>query len=160
MRQSLLKTTSVILLALLATNCATIFKGSSAEVRLSSTPSNAEVYVNGFGRGETPTSLNLQRDDEYTLTFKKEGYEDVKVKINKKFDVATTIVGNVFSWSIGGVIVDLLSGAAYTLTPADIHGHLDELEEAGFIDRSKADKDGIHVFMLTKEEWKKVKADK
>lgn len=37
---------------LFASGCTTIFKGSSADVRVNSTPSNADIYINGIDKGQ------------------------------------------------------------------------------------------------------------
>ena len=150
----------IILFSFFTSSCATIFKGSSAEVRVNSSPSGAEVFINDMDRGKTPLTLNLNRNDNYILHFKKDGYEDVRVEVRKKFDGATTIVGNLFSWWLLGIVVDVASGAAYSLSPADINGNMDELKEAGIINPDKIREGEIHVFMLTKEQWSKIGASK
>lgn len=138
---------------LFASSCATIFKGSSADVRVNSTPSNADIYINGIDKGQTPSSLTLARDDNYVLTFKKDGYEEVKLEVNKKFDGATTILGNLVSFFLLGVVVDVASGAAYSLEPADVSANMEELEAAGLVNPDKIKKGEIHVVMMTKEQW-------
>ncbi|PLV58324.1 PEGA domain-containing protein [Thermotoga sp. KOL6] len=52
-----------------------IAKMPSAELSLSSSPSGASIYVNGDYRGETPLTLNISPGN-YTITFKKEGYQE------------------------------------------------------------------------------------
>lgn len=152
-----LKLLSVIGLSVLIAGCATIFKGSSADVQVNSSPSGADVYINEIDRGSTPQTLSLKRNKNYVLTFKKEGYEDVNMEIDKKFDIGTTVVGNIFSWGLLGIIVDAATGAAYTLTPADLDANMDELAEAGHVPSDlDLKEDEIHVVMLTQEEWEDV----
>ncbi|MFH5834088.1 PEGA domain-containing protein [Halalkalibaculum sp. DA384] len=154
---------TLLIVSFFLTSCATIFKGSTAEVRFNSSPSGAEVLIDEINKGETPTSAQLARSESHTVTFQKDGYEDVKVKINKKFDGATTILGNLVSWWLLGVVVDVASGAAYTLSPADIDGNLNELENAGVIDTDelpKPEENTIHVFMITQEEWQQIQNSK
>lgn len=153
----------ILLLSFFFTSCATIFKGGHGEVRFNSTPSGADVIVDQVNKGETPTSAQLSRKESHTVTFKKDGYEDVTVKVEQKFDGATVILGNLVSWWLIGVVVDVASGAAYTLSPADIQGNLNELQAAGIIDQSQIpekNKNTVHVFMLTKEQWEKIEGDK
>lgn len=138
-------------------SCATIFKGSSADVRVNSSPSGADIYINSIDRGKTPQTLSLKRNKDYVLSFKKEGYEDVNVEVNKKFDIGTTVVGNIFSWGILGIIVDLAGGSAYSLTPADVEANMDNLKNAGYLpEESEIKKNDIHVIMLTKEQWSEI----
>ncbi len=48
-------------------SCATLFKSSTEEVRFSSEPTNAKVYVNGQFMGETPFPLNLESNKNYSI---------------------------------------------------------------------------------------------
>lgn len=152
---------TVLLFSFFLTSCATIFKGGHAEVRFNSSPSGADILVDEVNKGETPAAIQLSRSESHKVTFKKEGYEDVTFKVNKKFDAATTIVGNIFSWALLGIVVDVASGAAYTLSPADVEGNLDKLKAAGVInpgDVPEVKDNTVHVFMLSKEDWKKIKS--
>ena len=149
---------TLLLIAFFCTSsCATIFKGSSADVRVNSTPSNADIYINGIDKGQTPSTLSLSRDNDYVLTFKKDGYEDVKLEVNKKFDGATTILGNLVSFFLLGVVVDVASGAAYSLEPADVSANMEKLEAAGLIKPDNIKEGEIHVVMMTKKQWQAIK---
>lgn len=140
--------------------CGTIFKGSSADVRINSSPSGAQVFVNDINRGTTPQSLSLKRNRDYVLDFRRDGYESVKVEVNKTFDLGTTVVGNIFSWGLLGIVVDLASGAAYSLEPADLQANMRDLQVAGFIpEESEIREDEIHVIMISKEEWESINAN-
>lgn len=154
---------SLLIVSFFISSCATIFKGGHAEVRFNSSPSGAEVVINQINKGETPTTAQLSRSESHTVTFQKDGYEDVTVAVNKKFDAATTIVGNIFSWALLGIVVDVASGAAYTLSPADVEANLNELQAAGIIDSDEMpepQKNTVHVFMLTTEEWQEINKSK
>lgn len=150
--------TSVLIVMLLSfLGCATIFKGSSADVRVNSSPAGADIFINEIDKGTTPQTLSLKRNKDYLLTFKKDGYKDVKVEVNKKFDIGTTVIGNIFSWGIIGIIVDLAGGAAYSLTPADVEANMDNLAKAGYLPTENEMKESdIHVILLTKEEWAEI----
>jgi len=140
------------LVAVLFVGCATIFKGSHANVRMNSEPSGATVMINNIDHGKTPITLSLSRTKDYTITFKMDGYKDVNMEVNKHFDGVTTIVGNIFSWGIIGIVVDLADGAAYTLKPADLTAYMKSLKNAGYIPSSYNKKSKtLTVFMLTKE---------
>lgn len=142
-------------------SCASIFKGSSADVRINSNPAGADIFINGIDRGQTPQTLSLKRNQSYVLTFKKEGYEDLNFEVAKKFDIGTTVVGNIFSWGLVGIIVDVATGAAYSLTPADVEANLESMQQAGIIDaKANLKKGEIFAFMLTKEQWEEIKASK
>jgi hypothetical protein len=149
---------ALVLLCTLTISCASIFKGSSADVRVNSNPSGANIFINGIDRGVTPQTLSLKRNSDYVLTFKKEGYEDLNFEIFKKFDIGTALVGNIFSWGLVGIIVDVATGAAYSLTPADVEANMASLQAAGYIDDNfKTDSSDIYVFMLTSDQWEMLK---
>ena len=149
----------IVLISSSMIGCATIFKGSQANINVNSQPSNAEVYINGIDKGATPQTLSLDRDEDHILTFKKDGYEDVKVEVNKSFDAATTIVGNIFSWALVGIVVDVATGAAYSLDPADVKANLNDMKNAGIIDKiPEQQENGITVLMLTEKQWQQVKS--
>lgn len=154
--------TLLIVAGLLTANCAAIFKGSSADIRVNSNPSGADIIINGIDRGVTPQTMSLSRNENYVLTFKKDGYEDVNVEVKKKFDVGTTVVGNIFSWGLIGIIVDVATGAAYSLTPADIDANFDTMAKAGLINPDELNqKEGeINVIMITTEQWEAIQAAK
>lgn len=77
----------IILISTSLLGCATIFKGSNADINVNSAPSGATVMINGIDKRETPQSLSLQRSENHVLTFKKEGYKDVKVEIKRSLMV-------------------------------------------------------------------------
>ena len=104
-------------LAVVMAGCATIVKGRTQSVLFNSTPSGARIWVNGEDRGATPANLELKKNKDYKVVIKKDGYQDVTINVDKEFTMGWSIVGNVFSWGILGVIVDVADGAAYKLTP-------------------------------------------
>ena len=149
----------IIFSFILMTGCATIFKGAHADVRVNSDPAGASIFINKIDKGTTPQTLSLKRNRNYTLVFKKEGYEPVRMEVTKDFDIATTIVGNIFSWALLGIVVDVATGAAYSLEPADIEANFSKLKEAGYLPKKeKMEKSDIYVMMLSKKEWSKISA--
>lgn len=117
--------------------------------------------INSINKGTTPQTLSLSRNESHILTFKKSGYEDVTLAIDKQFDVATTVVGNLFSWGILGLVVDIATGAAYSLTPADVQANFDSMAKAGLIDPNFEQKEGeVMVIMITTEQWEAIQAEK
>ena len=126
-------------------------------MRVNSSPIGADIYINEIDKGKTPSTLKLSRDNSYVLTFKKDGYEDVKLEINKKFDGATTIIGNLVSFFLLGVVVDVASGAAYSLEPADVTANMGKLEASGLIVADKVKEGEIHVVMMMKEQWQAIR---
>lgn len=101
--------------------------------------------VNGQDLGRTPTTLTLKRKNQYQVVFKLEGHEDVTLAIDKEFKFGATIIGNIFSWGIIGIVVDIANGSAYQLTPEQLHASLGARGTAARID---ADSESIQVYFF------------
>lgn len=112
----------VVILVRLATGCASIIHGSRQDINISSSPDDAEVWIDGVRMGATPTKVTLKRKDNYLVTVKKEGYKDATVKIEGS--TSAWIIGNVIFGGIIGCGIDFLSGAAYDLKPERIDVNL------------------------------------
>ena len=87
----------VVLVTLLLSSCATLFGKKTHPLAISSSPKGAEVYVNGFKRGVTPIELKLKADRDYTIEFRKDGFENVTRVVNSKV-------------SGGWIVLDILGG--------------------------------------------------
>jgi len=143
------------LILLLFQNCATIVRGSSQKISFNSTPPSAKVIINGEVKGTTPTSLILKRNKEYQVIFRLDGYKDVTLNIEKEFKFVPTIIGNIFSWGIIGIVVDLANGSAYQLTPEQLNATLQKMGTA-MIQPNPNDKNEIHVVFFTTEDLKRL----
>jgi hypothetical protein len=105
----------ILLFALVAlTGCATITNGSKQTVSFMSEPSGATVTVGGEFTSRTPVAMPLGRGRDYTVMFKKEGYESQSLALKSSFSHgAQATLGNIWNWIIPGLIVDISSGGAY-----------------------------------------------
>ncbi len=97
----------------LLTGCATVFKGTSDKVYVSSEPSGAEVYVDGHQMGSTPIKLKLKSDDIHHITIKKEGFKTQTYTVTNHIGVEWVLLDILFD--IIPVIVDAVTGAWYVL---------------------------------------------
>ena len=88
---------TITLAALMVQGCATLFNSSIKTVSMSSTPADAEIWINGVNRGRTPISLDLDNHRDHLVVFRKEGYQDVACEL-------TTSIGA--TW----IILDVLGG--------------------------------------------------
>jgi hypothetical protein len=77
-------------------SCATIFKGSSENVRFESKPTGAEVWVDGYKLGTTPAVFKLESKKTYNVEF----------RLNGK----TKTVRLTNHMSAGYLILDILTG--------------------------------------------------
>ena len=114
---------SIISIILLVSNCATLFKGTTEEVNLTSEPLKAEVFVNGQSRGATPIALKLESKKTYSIEFRKEGYKSRTYNIANHVG-AGWIILDVLTGLVG-VIVDAATGAWYSLDQKNVNAVLE-----------------------------------
>lgn len=92
--------------ALLA--CATIFSPGPDPVDFGSQPEGAQVIVNGQNMGSTPVTLRLRPEKQYTITFRKEGFQDATVTLSSHVQ-AGWVVLDIFAGLLG-VAIDAATG--------------------------------------------------
>jgi hypothetical protein len=136
-------------------NCATIYKGTSQKIPITSEPSGTKIIVDGNWIGHVPLVLKLRKNKSHIIRIEEQGYNPYEIKIMKKssikflpilgnyllagtavtiFDmVAGTeytdkIVWPVIGLTLGLTLVDSLSGANFTLSPTELHVTLTKLE--------------------------------
>lgn len=102
----------------LTTGCATIVKGTTQVIPVSSEPTGARVSVDGSASGTTPTSVTLSRKSNHMVTIEKDGYQSESVAITKSMSAA--VAGNIIAGGFIGWGVDAVSGAQYNLNPATV----------------------------------------
>ena len=112
----------LLLLAILSTTgCASIISGTTQSVFVNSSPSGANVEVDGL-QATTPAKLALKRiQASHNIRVTKQGYEPASVSIGRKFN--PWVAGNLF-WGYGvvvGVLVDFVSGGAWALETDQIN---------------------------------------
>lgn len=98
--------------------CATIIKGSSQSIPVSSDPPAADILLDGKLVGQTPRKLALKRNNNYVITIQKAGFEQQTVPVVK--DIGGAVWGNVLAGGVIGWGVDAASGAQYNLLPASV----------------------------------------
>ena len=134
---SFLKPLSLILVLVFA-GCATIIGDRTHLMPINSTPDSATVLITDekglqVFRGQTPTSVTLQKSDgsywggkDYTVTISKEGYDAQTIAVTSSPN-GWYIAGNlVFGGLIGWFIVDPFNGAMYNLSPEQITASMGE----------------------------------
>ena len=105
-----------------AAGCGALFNGGPATVQFTSTPDGAEVWVDGTPRGKTPIILDLAKNQNHAVIFKKEGYGDFGATINRKVSAGYVILD-----VLGGllpVVIDAATGSWYVLGANTLHGAL------------------------------------
>ena len=133
----------VLSLALLASGCASITRGSMDTLVVNSTPDQADVHIFKTNdefktlelkkntavmsdSGEefklhavTPAKFELARKGEYKVLISKDGYKTAEYSVTNKFTVlgSSGIAGNLIFGGLLGIAIDSSSGALKDLTP-------------------------------------------
>jgi hypothetical protein len=111
------KTIAVAMTAFLLTGCGAIMHGTRQAIEVQSSPSGAKVQTSPEGGTyTTPTTLNLERKNDYVLTFTSPGYAPATLNIHKGIG-GGTVIADVLLGGLLGVIVDGITGAWYGLSP-------------------------------------------
>ena len=118
------KTLIVIICLSFISSCATIIKGTDQAVTINSSPSGADVFIDGINMGKTPVTLKLKKNAYDTIMLKKKGYEAKTRPLIKKYDGVTLL--SVF-WDSS--TTDIISGAAYEYQPNAYNFNLEKKQE-------------------------------
>ncbi|OLD74169.1 MAG: hypothetical protein AUI33_06455 [Ignavibacteria bacterium 13_1_40CM_2_61_4] len=121
-----MKTLTVLLLcaAMIINGCAILFSGTNAGVRMESSPDGVEVWVNGAKAGVTPCKIELKKNQEYSVEFRKEGYTTRTYRLTNSVGAGWIILD-----ILGGlvpVVIDAATGAWYGLSQDNINTVLEK----------------------------------
>lgn len=103
---------------LLHTGCGLVVHGSRQDLKINTDPAGLTAIAAGKSC-ITPCSLEVPRKSETLKIIKKDGSE-FTCELNKTFNFWSVIAGNIWNEIWPGLIVDLISGGAYTLEDIDI----------------------------------------
>ncbi len=106
---------TLVCLVFFTTGCAVISHGSKQSIPVQSSPSAVSVGMGGMSY-TTPTTLELERKNEYILSFSKEGYESAQIQITKHLS-GGYLVADILLTGLLGVVIDGITGAWYNLKP-------------------------------------------
>lgn len=109
----------MVSLAFLAGGCASIVKGTTQAIPVASSPSGADVRLDGNHVGQTPVSVEVKRKSDHLMTIEKAGYQPESIAITR--NIGGAVFGNIIAGGLVGWGVDAISGAQYNLTPATIN---------------------------------------
>jgi hypothetical protein len=68
----------------------------------------------------TPTTLSLERKQEYTLTFSMDGYTSQDFRLSRNMRTGI-LVADILLTGLIGVVVDAATGAWYRLSPENVN---------------------------------------
>ncbi len=117
----------VAALAIAASGCATITRGTSTDWVIDTFPQGARVVTsNGYSCEATPCQLRMPRESTFTATVTLDGYESEVVSVDHQLANGGTagIVGNAIFGGVIGAAVDANNGATQDLYPNPVHLNL------------------------------------
>lgn len=104
--------------------CATIFTGTTDEVRIDSDPPGARIFIDGIERGETPDTIEIKRSGigNREVTLRLDGYEPYTFVLQKEFNAVSVInLFNPLFWA-----VDVATGSVTRYSPLGYDMTLEE----------------------------------
>lgn len=101
-----------------STGCAVISHGSKQTIPVQSSPNAVSIDLGGMSY-TTPTTLELERKNEYVLSFSKEGYESAQIQITKHLS-GGYLAADILLTGLLGVVIDGITGAWYNLKPESV----------------------------------------
>lgn len=137
MTSSTFRLLALSILFILTTGCATVIKGTSQSVPVSSDPLGADILVDGMLVATTPADVELKRKRDHLIVIEKKNYAPKSVAVVK--NVGGAVWGNIISGGLLGWGVDAASGAQNNLTPKTIFVRLEPVQGAGRLPNSGPD---------------------
>jgi len=121
--KNIYKSASVLAVAIIFAGCATIFKGTTQDISISSSPDKAIVTIKTMAgvqvfSAATPVTAKLGKKYAYIATIKLAGYTESTIQISQSMD--GWFIGNLLCGGIIGMIIDYANGAMWDLQPESI----------------------------------------
>lgn len=109
--------------------CASIVSGQSQKISVESVPPGAQVAVDGRPTGKTPLATKVSRNRNHEIRIALEGYDEESRVTYQGYNYVT--LGNILVGGIIGMVVDLATGAGYSVKPDRFVVTLTEAGEKG-----------------------------
>ncbi len=124
---------NIILTAAIASllgGCATITRGTTNDIQITSEPSGANAKTSMSQTCITPCIIKMGRKDEFQVVFNKDGYREAIIPVKTQMAGAGVagLAGNVLVGGIVGVGVDAYSGATLEHSPNPVHAVLEPVK--------------------------------
>lgn len=110
---------SLFAIALTSVACASIISGTSQTLTFESSPSGAQLILNGIAIGETPLEAEIQRSRNSWIVLRKEGFLEQRVELTTREN--PWIWGNSIIGGIAGSVTDVGNGASRRYVPNAYH---------------------------------------
>ena len=118
--------------ALCMAGCATVTRGTSEEMQITSEPSGAQASTSTGFVCTTPCTFIVSRKDEFVVKFEEAGYrpQEIPVKTQIAGAGAAGFAGNIVAGGIVGMVADAATGATLEHVPNPVHADLAPIAEA------------------------------
>ena len=115
--------------------CASVTRGTTETISISSTPAGAEATVSGLDNPTvcmTPCAVVAKRSADISITFAKPGFETEVVTLTKEVPAtgAAGFAGNIIAGGLVGMGVDAVTGAAQDHKPNPVMIELRPIQAA------------------------------
>lgn len=120
-------------IGIVTTGCASIISGGKQDIAITSSPSNAQVFINDKLVGRTPYHETFRRTSPAKrIEVDLEGYKAFNKAIKKKWNPFTLVnILTVFGAPIGFTVDRFFTGAYYKFDPDKVHANLKPKQDTG-----------------------------
>ena len=117
--------------ALLATGCASVTRGTTNQVQINSSPPEAQARTSMGHVCTTPCTLQFNRKDEFSVVFTKPGFHSAEIAVKAQIAGAGVagFAGNVILGGAVGMVVDASTGAMLEHVPNPVTATLVPLKK-------------------------------
>ena len=115
-----IKTLGAFALAIAASGCATVIRGTQQDFAIQSTPPGAAATLSTGQTCITPCALRLPRKQDFEVAFALDGYQSGGARVTSGWSrggTQTFVFGNIILGGLIGMGVDAANGATRDLTP-------------------------------------------
>ena len=130
--KNILLITIVSAIAIIVTSCATIVRGSSETIEITTSPSGAMIKLSSGQSARSPSTFEVPRKGTIFVTITKDGYETVETKLISSIEGASLGLGtaaNFLTLPVVNDVVDYNSGANYSHKPNPLHVELTPIKK-------------------------------
>ena len=119
-------------IAVMLAGCATVTRGTTNQIQITSEPSGADVRTSLNQTCTTPCTLTVDRKAEFSVVFNLPGYKEqiVEVKTQVAGAGVAGIAGNVLVGGVVGMGVDAATGSTLEHVPNPVHALLQKVGPA------------------------------
>ena len=123
---------AILALALSTAGCATIVRGTTEQITVTTEPTGARVSASLAHACVSPCTFTVARKDEFIVSISKEGYktQEIPVKTQLSGGGVAGAAGNILIGGVIGLGVDAVTGSTLDHTPNPVRAILELREPA------------------------------